>query len=212
MSFSTRLLAALVAVSVGGSAFAQDAATAEKPKTEAAGEKAAASASTSSKAPDFNVKDADGKTHALADYKGKIVVLEWTNPGCPYVKRHNGAGTTKKLNDKWKDKEVVFLQVNSAAPSAEDAKKSADEGAGVPVLIDDGTMGKAFAAKTTPHVFVLDKDGNIAYQGAYDDDPDGEKGASAVNYVDNALAKVTAGGKPEIAQTKPYGCGVKFKK
>jgi peroxiredoxin len=208
MSFSTRLLAALVAVSMYGSAFAQDAATAEKPKAEASGDKAA---STNGAATSFNVKDADGKTHALADYKGKIVVLEWTNPGCPYVKRHTAAGTTKKLNDKWKGKDVVFLQVNSASPSAEDAKKASEAGAGVPVLIDDGTMGKAFGAKTTPHVFVLDKEGNVAYQGAYDDDPDGEKGASAVNYVDNAIAKLSEGGKPEVAQTKPYGCGVKFK-
>ncbi len=168
-------------------------------------------------APDFSLTDYAGKTHNLADYKGKIVVLEWTNPQCPFVKKHLKAGTTTKLSEKWAKEGVVWLKVDSSNfVTADECKKACEENKiTVPVLLDaDGKAGTAYGAKTTPHLFIVDKDGNLAYQGAYDDDPsmDAEKGDKTKNYVDAALEKLVKGEKPEVAETKSYGCSVKYKK
>ena len=166
-------------------------------------------------APAFTLKDQTGKEHSLADFKGKVVVLEWTNPGCPFVVRHLKENTTTDLNKKWKDKDVVWLKIDSSNfVTAEDAQKTVKEhGIDVPVLLDaSGTVGHAYGAKTTPHLFVIDKDGKIAYSGAYDDNPTPEKKDGVKNYVDAALEKVTAGDKPEVTHTQPYGCSVKYSK
>jgi peroxiredoxin len=169
------------------------------------------------KAPDFTLKDYAGKEHSLASYKGKIVVLEWTNPGCPFVRKHLKAETTTKLAEKYAKDGVVWLKVDSSHfVTPEDCKKACEENkVGVPVLLDaDGKAGQAYGAKTTPHIFIVDKEGNLAYQGAYDDDPSAgaEKGAETKNYADAALAKLVKGDKPEVSKTQSYGCSVKYKK
>ena len=166
-------------------------------------------------APAFTLKDQTGKEHSLADFKGKVVVLEWTNPGCPFVVRHLKENTTTDLNKKWKDKGVVWLQVDSSNfITAEAAQKSAKEnGLDVTTLLDaSGSVGHAYGAKTTPHLFIVDKDGKIAYSGAYDDNPTTEKKEGVKNYVDAALEKITVGEKPEVTHTQSYGCSVKYSK
>lgn len=177
----------------------------------------AAVATEAQKAPAFALKDADGKDHSLSDYAGKVVVLEWTNPGCPFVKKHLKAGTTTKLSEKYAKDGVVWAKVDSSNfVTPEDCKKACEENKiTVTVLLDaDGKVGQAYGAKTTPQIFIVDKDGTIAYQGAYDDDPSvgGDKGAETKNYVDAALGKLVKGEKPDVAKTQSYGCSVKYKK
>ena len=166
------------------------------------------------KAPDFTLPTADGGQASLSDYAGEVVVLEWVNPDCPFVKRHYAADTMEKLAAKYAGNNVVWLTINSTHYM--DAKANAafakDQGLEVPILIDaDGTVGKIYGAKTTPHMFVVDADGVIVYQGAIDDDPRGSKGEGATNYVAAALDETLAGQKVSTAETQPYGCSVKFK-
>jgi len=175
---------------------------------------AAAEVSVGSKAPDFALPDANGTTHTLSQYQGKIVVLEWTNHTCPFVKRHYQAGTMKKLAEKYASQNVVWLAIDSShfvEPTA--IKKWIEEQKlPYPVLLDPtGEVGKGYGAKTTPHMFIVDQKGNLAYSGAIDDDPRGEK-SQPINYVDQALAKLTAGAQPEVTNTQSYGCSVKYKK
>jgi peroxiredoxin len=175
---------------------------------------AAPAAAASDAAPDFTLEDADGKKHSLADFKGKVVVLEWTNPDCPFVRRHYKAETMRKLAVKYADKGVVWVAVNSTKTNkpADSKAWTKENDLPYPTLQDpEGTVGKAYGAKTTPHMFVIDKDGKIAYQGAIDDDPTGDKGPSAVNYVDAALERLVNGEQPETVRTKSYGCSVKYK-
>lgn len=170
-------------------------------------------------APDFALKDWNDAEHKLSDLKGKIVVLEWTNPGCPFVVRHHTAGTMAKLQEKYQDKDVAFFAVNSTEAGHDnflkpDAyKKLAEERKlTFPALYDaDGTVGKAYGAKTTPHLFIVDKEGKVAYIGAMDDDPQGNS-KEPKNYVDAALTALLDGKAPEPASTKPYGCSVKYAK
>lgn len=166
------------------------------------------------KAPEFALPDASGTTHTLSQYSGKIVVLEWTNPTCPFVKRHYKAATMKKLAEKYATKDVVWLAIDSSHfVKAADVKKWQEEQKlSYPTLLDPtGAVGHAYGAKTTPHMFVIAKDGTVAYAGAIDDDPRGEK-ADARNYVDEALTKLLAGQQPEVTNTQPYGCSVKYQK
>lgn len=166
------------------------------------------------KAPDFALPDANGTTHTLSQYGGKIVVLEWTNPTCPFVKRHYKAGTMQKLAEKYSAKNVVWLAVDSSHFATAEAAKTwqKEEKFSYPVLLDpSGTVGQAYGAKTTPHIFIVDQQGSVAYAGAIDDDPRGEK-AEPRNYVDEALAALTSGKQPEVTNTQPYGCSVKYKK
>ncbi|AXA36513.1 MAG: thioredoxin family protein [Candidatus Sumerlaea chitinivorans] len=166
-----------------------------------------------SAAPDFELKDSSGKVHRLSDYKGKIVVLEWINPTCPFVKRHYKANTMKSLAEKYAKDGVVWLAIDSSHfVTAEDAQKWIEQNKlSYPILIDaDGKVGNLYGAKTTPHMFIVNKDGTLAYRGAIDDDPRGEK-EKPLNYVDAALAKLVAGQAPETVETKPYGCSVKYK-
>jgi len=168
-------------------------------------------------APAFTLKDAQGKTHSLKDYKGKVVVLEWMNPKCPFSDRHAREKTMSALAAKYG--EVVWLGVNSTSPQHRDFLKPADHlayneknGVGYPVLYDEsGSTGKAYDAKTTPHMFIVDPQGKIAYNGAIDDDPSGGKAAAQrANYVDGGLRAEKAGQDPDPASTKPYGCSVKY--
>lgn len=163
-------------------------------------------------APDFELVDHAGNVHKLSDYAGKTVVLEWTNPQCPFVVRHYDADTMTKLakaND-----DVVWLAVDSSNfVTAESASAWAKkEDITYPILLDaSGTVGKTYNARTTPHMFVIDAEGTLVYDGAIDDDPRGNKDG-ATNYVAAALASVKAGKDVATATTKPYGCSVKYGK
>jgi peroxiredoxin len=166
-------------------------------------------------APAFSLQDQNGKTVNLSDYNGKIVVLEWFNNGCPYVVRHYKAKTMNDLAGKWKDKDVVWLAVNSTAgkTAADDKAIAGEWSINHPNLSDtDGTVGKAYGAKSTPHMFIIDKTGKIAYKGAIDNDPENEKGDKKVNYVDKALTELTSGTSVSEPQTQSYGCGIKYAK
>ena len=166
-------------------------------------------------APAFELKDTDGKTVKLEDYKGKIVVLEWFNPECPVVQMHYKANTMNTTYAKFKDKGVVWLAVNSGGKGKEGAGTEASAKAKKnwkmdrPVLIDEsGKVGKTYGAKTTPHMFVIDAKGTLVYAGAIDDG--GPGGAGKVNHVEKALEQTLKGETVTTSTTKPYGCGVKY--
>jgi len=168
-------------------------------------------------APDFKLKDAEGKEHKLADYKGKVVVLEWTNSECPVCGRHAKAKTAENVMANFKDKGVAWLNVDSndgCDTKVDGIKKFCKDNGltGAWLLDPSGATGKAYGAKTTPHMFVLDKDGKVAYMGAMDDDNDGSKGAKAKNYVKDAVDSLLKGSAVATATTEPYGCTVKYKK
>ena len=167
-------------------------------------------------APDFSLQDQNGKTVKLSDLKGKTVVLEWFNQGCPYVVRHYKTKTMTSTADKYKGQDVVWLAINTTGKSAEDNKTSAEAwGISYPILSDTSTaVAQQYGAKTTPQMYIIDKEGKLVYNGAIDDDPsaDGTKGDKATNYVAKALDEVLAGKPVSTAETKPYGCGVKYKK
>lgn len=175
-----------------------------------------AAVDTGDRAPDFSEMDQYGKTRSLNDTRGSITVLEWVNPDCPFVKRHYEAGTMKELARKYGKKGVVWMAVNSthymnAEANAAFAKKHALP---YPILIDaDGSLGHAYGARTTPHIFIIAADGTVAYQGAIDSDPRGTMKASEVeNHVEAALDALLAGKAPAVSESKPYGCSVKYKK
>lgn len=170
------------------------------------------------KAPDFTLTGADHKTHSLHDYAGKIVVLEWTNPVCPYTKAKYDAGVMQKLQREAAAKGIVWLSIDTAAPdkpgflSAPQAtRRVAKLRARITAfLIDNDTrLGRAYGARTTPSFFIIDKDGNLAYQGAIDDDAYANGHASR-NYVREAINALAAGKPVETAQTRPYGCAVEY--
>lgn len=170
-------------------------------------------------APDFSLNDVDGKTVSLAQFKGKVVVLEWFNPKCPFVKRNHELGPLKDMAARVEKTGVVWLSINSGAPGKQgngvEATKLGMQKYGMTntVLLDeDGKVGHAYGAEHTPHMFVIDKSGVLAYRGAIDNAPDGDTdlGAPFTNYVESALADLAAGkpvGKPETAA---YGCSVKY--
>lgn len=167
-------------------------------------------------APDFELVDHAGNTHKLSDYAGKTVVLEWTNPLCPFVVRHYEADTMTKLAAAHPD--VVWLAIDSSSDgktvvTAESASAWAEkESITYPILLDSkGKVGHMYQAKTTPHMFVINAEGKLVYEGAIDSDPRGN-GEDTVNYVADALAAVKAGKAVETASTKPYGCSVKYGK
>ena len=172
-------------------------------------------------APDFAGTDSNGKTHKLSDYKGKTVVLEWTNDGCPYVRKHYGAGNMQALQKEAADKGVVWLSVISSAKGEQGhvdgagANKLTADRKAVPaaVLLDpQGTIGRAYGAKTTPHMYVIDKDGKLVYNGAIDDKPTSNVAdiKTARNYLREALAAVAEGKPVAMATTRAYGCSVKY--
>jgi peroxiredoxin len=170
-------------------------------------------------APDFTLKDSNGKEVQLSKLMGKIVVLEWVNYDCPFVKPHYTpeTNTMGKLAEKYKDKDVVWLTVNSTnyATAETNAAWATEHGIKQTILIDsDGKVGRLYKAKTTPHLFVVDKKGQIVYQGAIDNAPLGRvpEGQEKVNYVDQALTELIAGKAVSTPKTKPYGCSVKYAK
>jgi peroxiredoxin len=176
---------------------------------------AGAAATVGQAAPEFSVRDQDGREVDLGKLRGKIVVLEWTNPDCPFVQRHYRAKTMNTLADRFKDRDVVWLAVNSTSymDAAKDRAWRTEQGFSYPVLDDRaGAVGGAYGAKTTPHMFVIDKTGTVVYQGAIDDDAAGANEGSARNYVTEALDDVTTGKPVRVAETKPYGCSVKYSK
>ena len=170
------------------------------------------------KAPDFKLKNHDGKEVKLADYKDKIVVLEWINHECPFVKYHyEKKSTMKELAARYKEKKVVWLAIDSTNhQKTEKNKKYAEKNKIFHPILDDrsGKIGRAYKATNTPHMFIINTDGNIAYSGAIDNAPLGRvpKDKEYINYVDKALEELTSGKTVSIAKTKPYGCTVKYKK
>ena len=170
------------------------------------------------KAPVFTLKNYDGTEVKLADYNGKIVVLEWFNYECPFSRyNYEKTSAVNDLVNKYKDKNVVWLAINSTGHQETAKNKEFAEKNKIshPILDDSsGKTGKAYGAKTTPHIFIINPEGNIAYNGAIDNAPLGEtpKDEKLISYVDKALEELTAGKTVSTATTKPYGCSVKYGK
>lgn len=172
-------------------------------------------------APDFTGIDSNGNTHKLSDLKGKTVILEWTNDQCPYVGKHYGAGNMQQLQKETTKDGIVWLSVISSAPGKQGhvAPEKANElttarnAAPTAVLLDEnGVIGKAYNARTTPHMFIINAKGTLVYKGAIDDKPSANQDdiPTAQNYVRNALAAMDAGKAPDPDSTRAYGCSVKY--
>ncbi len=173
-------------------------------------------------APAFELKDTQGKTVKLADFKGRHVVLEWTNPGCPFVVKHYGAQNMQGLQKDYTAKNVVWLSINSTAkgagdylpPAALQAKLVKEWGAApTAVLMDEaGTTGRAYAAKTTPHMYVIDPSGKLVFAGGIDDKRTANPAdiKTAKNYVRAALDESLAGKPVSTPTATPYGCSIKY--
>ncbi len=173
-------------------------------------------------APAFSAKDTKGKMHNLADYKGKVVILEWLNHDCPFVKKHYNSGNMQKLQAFAAEKSIVWLSIISSAPgkqgycTPEQADALAAEKKAVPaaILLDpEGEVGKLYEAKTTPHMYIIDTAGTLVYNGAIDDirSSNVEDIAKAKNYVRAALDEMLAGKQVTDKTSQPYGCTVKYK-
>jgi peroxiredoxin len=186
-----------------------------------ADKQAAPSSIVGKPAPDFALKDLSGKEVKLSASKGKVVVLEWFNPGCPFVKKSHSAGSLVGAASRTAKDGVVWLAINSGAPGKQGNELAINADAAKawslshPILRDEtGTVGKAYGATNTPHMFVIDKAGKVAYAGAIDNSPDGEgkspEGGKLINHVDAALADLAAGRPVATAVTKAYGCSVKY--
>lgn len=177
-----------------------------------------ASAEVGKAAPDFALKDIDGKVHKLSDYKGKTVVLEWYNPDCPFVVKQHNEGPLKTMAKDVSGQGIVWLAINSGAAGKQGAglernKSSLTEyGLSHPILLDeDGKVGKAYKARNTPHMYVIKADGTLAYMGAIDNAPMGKAPEGGlVNHVAAALADLAANRPVAVAETKAYGCSVKY--
>lgn len=169
-------------------------------------------------APEFSITDILGKTHRLSDYRGKIVVLEWLNPACPYVTRHYRSGNMPSTQAAAAEAGAVWLQVNSTAMGDLDAARTQEwqkkQGVVATAYLRDvdGKLGRLYGAQTTPHLYVIAADGMLAYQGAIDDQPQATQAntMAAHNYVKAALAALRAGKPVDKSRTEPYGCGVKY--
>jgi peroxiredoxin len=172
-------------------------------------------------APGFTATDSRGQTETLAQYRGKYVVLEWHNQGCPYTKKHYVSGNMQALQKEWTGKGVVWFTVISSAPGQQGYVTSSQENAYLAevhayptaVLLDpEGKLGRLYSAKTTPQMIVIDPAGKVIYDGAIDNrptpDPDDIRGAD--NYVSDALTAAMAGKPVANAFTRPYGCSVKY--
>jgi hypothetical protein len=183
---------------------------------------ASAAVNVGTAAPDFSLIDSNGKTHSLSQYRGKTVVLEWNNPGCPFVRKHYGAGNMQKQQADAERDGVVWLTINSGA----DGKQGHLDGAGANAfvaqqratptayLLDaEGNVGHLYGARTTPHMYVIDGSGILRYMGGIDSiaSTDKEDIAKATQYVPQALAELKAGKTVSVTTSQPYGCGVKYK-
>lgn len=182
---------------------------------------AAAMAKVGQPAPAFQLADSTGRTRSLADYKGKTVVLEWTNHECPFVRKHYGSGNMQAQQRDATAGGVVWLTVNSSAPgsqghvdgAAAEAIRGKARAAQTAYLLDPkGSVGRAYGARTTPHMYVIDPQGVLRYAGAIDSIPtaDVDDIAKATKYVPQALAELAAGKPVSVAVTRPYGCSVKY--
>jgi peroxiredoxin len=166
-----------------------------------------------STAPAFALQDQNGNTVSLSDYAGKIVVLEWFNENCPIVQRHYKAGDISATAAKYIPQGVVWLAVNSTHDNTNASNKAAAAAWNMnrPVLSDaSGTVGHAYGATNTPEIFIIGKDGKLAYEGGIDNDPQGDKSSNKVNYADKALSEILAGQTVSEPVTKPYGCSVHY--
>ena len=174
-----------------------------------------------SAAPDFSLPDADGKTQTLSQYKGKTVVLEWNNPGCPFVQKHYSSGNIPKQQADATTAGVVWLTINSGASGKQghldtqgaQAFIAQYHAAPSAYLFDgDGKVGHLYGAKTTPHMYIIDASGTLRYMGGIDSIPSTDKDdlAKATQYVPQALAELKAGNPVSIATSEPYGCGVNY--
>jgi peroxiredoxin len=175
-----------------------------------------ASVSVGQSAPDFRVKDTSGKEQSLSAYKGKYVVLEWVNPDCPFVKKHYDSSNMQATQKAAGAKGVVWLSV-STGPGGDASELSAwvkEKGASptATLLDSDGKVGKAYGARTTPHMYVIDPQGKLVYAGAIDSKPTANQAdvKSATNYVTVALTEAMAGKPVSKASSEPYGCSVKY--
>jgi peroxiredoxin len=197
------LVASAVALAIGGSSAAFAAATVGQP------------------APTFTATDVNGKTVSLADFKGKHVVLEWTNPGCPFVVKHYGAGNMQATQKDATAQGVVWLTINSTSADAGDYKAPAAMGswmagqkaAATTTLMDaDGKVGRAYGARTTPHMYVIGPTGTLVYAGGIDNKPSSNPAdiPGATNYVKQAVAEVLAGKPVSTPTSRPYGCSVNY--
>ncbi|MEP7078135.1 MAG: thioredoxin family protein [Chthoniobacterales bacterium] len=184
---------------------------------------AADSPPVGSAAPNVSVIDSKGKTQTVSQYKGKYVVLEWFNPECPFVKKHYGSGNMQKLQQEFTGKGVVWLTIDSSAPGTEGSltpeqanKTMADwKGHSTALLLDsDGKAGRAYGAKNTPHMFVVNPEGKVIYEGAIDSkaSPNPADIPSSTNYVKVALDESMAGKTVGTPSSRPYGCSVKYGK
>ena len=182
---------------------------------------ALATATVGRPAPTFTVNDATGKPVSLADFKGRHVVLEWVNPGCPFVMKHYSSANMQGTQKDATAKGVVWLAVSSTAPDASDYKKPAalaswmkgqQAAATATLMDDDGKVGKAYGARTTPHMYIVDPAGTLVYAGGIDDKPSSKASdiPSSRNHVKAALAETLAGKPVTQASTPPYGCSVKY--
>ena len=183
---------------------------------------AIAAAAVGQAAPDFSLTDINGKTVKLSDFKGKNVVMEWHNPGCPFVQKHYNTSNMQTLQNKYDAKETVWLTINSTETAHQDymssdklkgyiaEKKAAPDAY---MLDADGKVGKSYGAKTTPHMYVINPAGMVVYAGAIDDKAGtkAEEIKTAKNYVVTALDDLKAGRPVANASTQPYGCSVKYK-
>jgi peroxiredoxin len=172
-------------------------------------------------APEFTLTDSNGQSHNLSDFKGKFVVLEWLNHGCPFVQKHYDGGNMQGLQKEYTGKDVVWLSIASSAPgkqgnmSPEETNKAKEEkgSAATAILIDeDGTVGKLYDAKVTPELYVINPEGTLVYMGAIDDKKsvDAADVAGAKNYVKQALDEALAGNPVSEPATEAYGCSVKY--
>jgi peroxiredoxin len=200
----TKLLTALLTLAASAALFAAD------------------SPAVGTTAPDFSLTDSKGKTQTVSQYKGKYVVLEWFNPECPFVKKHYGSGNMQKLQEEFTGKGVVWLSIDSNAPGLEGNLNAEQANAKMAewktkqtafVLDPEGKAGRAYGAKNTPHMFVINPEGKIVYEGAIDSKatPNPADIANSTNYVKVALEESLAGKTVSNANTKPYGCSVKYK-
>ncbi len=172
-------------------------------------------------APDFTLKDSAGETRSLSDFEGKTVILEWTNHECPFVQKHYGSGNMQQLQSAYTEDEVVWLSVISSAPgkqgyvSGEEADALTDSRNAKPsfVLLDpSGDTGRAYDAKTTPHMYIIDGEGVLQYAGAIDSIPTANPAdiEKATNYVNQAMTELASTAPVSEPLTRPYGCSIKY--
>lgn len=181
-----------------------------------------AAAAVGQPAPDFRVADTSGRTHQLADFRGRYLVLEWTNPGCPFVRKHYGSGNMQTLQKEFTAKNVAWLAVNSTETASADYLAPAQlaswmkgqSASPTATLMDvEGAMGRAFGARTTPHMYIVDPQGRLIYAGGIDSIASSRMDdiKTATNHVRRSLSEALAGKPLSMATTPPYGCSIKYK-